>query len=121
MFTPSTEAQRPSPPPVACPCGMDAGALHGFKQRPGLMAPTATSRHLPPPCDAMKKNPLYLVCYYGQVPADAGQPEALSNLIQSARALAALADDFSATPLLPGASTSSTPSAKGPMMIPATR
>lgn len=36
----------------------------------------------------MAKNPFYLVCYYGQVPTDAAQPEALSNLIQSARALA---------------------------------
>lgn len=36
----------------------------------------------------MAKNPFYLVCYYGQVPPDAAQPEALSNLIQSARALA---------------------------------
>ena len=36
----------------------------------------------------MAKNPFYLVCYYGQVPTDAAQPKALSNLIQSARALA---------------------------------
>lgn len=36
----------------------------------------------------MAKNPFYLVCYYGQVPAEAVQPEPLSSLIQSARALA---------------------------------
>ena len=58
----------------------------------------------------MAKNPFYLVCYYGQVPTDAAQPEALSNLIQSARALAqshgltgllALADVWLASPVPP--------------------
>ena len=50
----------------------------------------------------MAKNPFYLVCYYGQVPTDAAQPKALSNLIQSARPLAQTHGQHGLTALAPG-------------------